>query len=176
MEIMMAELDPRLFDKDSNREAMTDAFSRESSERYNGIWSDSNTDRFMPDIKDLPRLGSTPDMLPLLEDYYKVLDTGDYDLLENLFEKGFPINFVSPYTGAPTLHALAATCSRMALKVLHAQPGVDYLLRDRSGRLASECAFLFSGDPELAQIISEKEKEQADRQEVKLTRRPAPQP
>lgn len=151
-EVDMSKLDPRLFDKDRNSEALKDAFCRESG------------------------VSVMPDMLPLLEDYYKVLDTGDYDLLENLFEKGFPVNFISPYTGMPTLHALASTCSRRAINVLAAQPDVDYLLRDRAGCLASECAFRFSGDPELAQILAEKEKAQAEQKGVKLTRRPVPQP
>lgn len=148
----MSELDPRLFNKEKNSEALKDAFCRQSD------------------------VSVMPDMLPLLEDYYKVLDTGDYNLLEKLFEKGFPVNFVSPYTGMPTLHALASTRSRPALKVLLAQPDVDYLLRDKKGRLGSECAFRFSGDRKLAQILSEKEKEQAERQGIKVTRRPAPQP
>jgi hypothetical protein len=144
----------------------------------------------LPNIKHIPRGGFKADdlfdpetglpkgnaafgvlMLPLLEDYYKVLDTGDYELLENLFSRGFPINFISPYTGIPTLHSLAATCSRMALSVLFAQPGVDYLLRDRKGRLASECAFVFGDDVDLAQILSTKEKEQAEREGRKIKRR-----
>lgn len=185
----MSKLDPRLFDKEANIKALMKAFEKEPSKRYGG-WLSSNHGQFLPNIKHIPRGGFKSDdlvdpetglpkgnavfgmvMLPLLEDYYKVLDTGDYELLDSLFKRGFPINFISPFTGSPTIHALASTCSRKALEVLFAQPGVDYLIRDRVGRLASECAFVLGDDVELAEILSAKEKEQADRNGVRLKRR-----
>lgn len=185
----MGKLDPRLFDKEGNAKALMEAFQKEPPQRYGG-WLGSNNRLPSQNIKHIPRGGFKADdlidpetglpkgnaafgmvMLPLLEDYYKVLDTGDYELLDNLFNKGFPINFTSPYTGSPTIHALASTCSRKALDVLFVQLGVDYLLRDRLGRLASECAFVLGDDVELAEILSAKEKEQADRNGVRLKRR-----
>lgn len=123
----MSKLDPRLFDKEKNIRALIEAFGREAPRRQHG-WTFSNQQRFLQNIKKIPRVGFKADdlidpetglpvgnavfgfmMLPFLEDYYTVLDTGDYGLLESLFLQAFPVNFISPYAGLRFSRSLRST-------------------------------------------------------------------
>lgn len=87
-------------------------------------------------------------------------------------EEGFPLNFQHHETGLSVLHILAAGGARKALRVALKSDTLDFLLRDKEGRLASELAYLYGRDPAMARLLGIKERKQADAKGIRLTRRP----
>lgn len=96
--------------------------------------------------------------------------------IEPYLEHGMPVNFQESSTGQTALHVAASSRARKIVKRLVATGEVDFLIRDRQGRLASEHANLFGRDPVLARYLGIKERKQADAQGIRLTRRPEPVP
>ncbi len=87
----------------------------------------------------------------------------------------FRINYADPKTGETALHILAAGGARRALRtIMAAQQRLNFLVRDKRGRLSSELAYLYGDDPVMSRLLANKERWQAKREGVRLTRRPPP--
>ena len=115
-----------------------------------------------------------PGLYQLLPEYYRATNTGNAEKLHDIFNsKGFPVNYKDPLSGLTALHVLAGSCARKGLVVLLRHPDVDFLIRDKQGRLASEYAMVYSDDAEMALSIMEKENEQGERMGIKVTHRPS---
>jgi len=111
-------------------------------------------------------------LFDLSEPFFEALWRGDPEGLQSVLDKGFPINFRDPQTGATALHILASGGARPALRVLLRAGGCDFLVRDYKGRLASELAYLYGRDPAMARLLGNKERIQGEAQGIKVTRRP----
>lgn len=118
--------------------------------------------------------GLINDMAALRADYYKAIDHGNPQKLQDVLAKGFPVNFCNPHTGETALHRLAASGARAAIRVLLAHEDCNFLIRDNQGRLPSELAYLYGRDPALARLLGNKERKQGEAQGIKVTRRPVP--
>ncbi|MCP8685947.1 ankyrin repeat domain-containing protein [Marinobacterium sedimentorum] len=103
-----------------------------------------------------------------------IVKRGRVDLFNIYLEHGLSINIQSDRTGFTILHMAAACGARDILRVLIKRDDCDYLLRDKKGRLASELAYLCGPTPDVAvsRLLGIKEKKQADKLGIKLTRRP----
>jgi ankyrin repeat protein len=101
-------------------------------------------------------------------------DCGDDERLAEFVAQGFPLDVTEPGTGATALHIAAAGGARRAVMTLIESGRVDFLIRDREGRLASEMAGVYGDDPAMARLLRIKERKQADAQGIRLTRRPRP--
>lgn len=115
-------------------------------------------------------------MKALVPDYYKAIDRGNPCKLKKILDKGFPLNLLNPVTGGTALHSLAAGGARPAIRLLLTYENIDFLIRDKKGRLPSEMAYLYGHDPALARLLGIKERKQAEAKGIKLTRRPPPEP
>ena len=93
-------------------------------------------------------------------DFVEAARDGDGDLVRAFMEEGFPIAYSDPRTGETALHAAAGSQARPAIRVL-TQHWPDFLIRDRSGRLASELAYLYGEDPAMAHMLGIKERKNA---------------
>lgn len=87
-------------------------------------------------------------------------------------DAGIPVNYQDPQTGETALHAAARTGARRAIRLLLASGECNFLIRDARGRFPSEMANLYGRDPALARLLGIKERKQADRLGIQLTRRP----
>lgn len=96
---------------------------------------------------------------------------GDAMSMEGLITAGASVNIQDKQTGATPLHFAAAYGARSALRVLLGTRRCDFLIRDKAGRLASEMAGLYAGDPAVAKLLRMKERAQADSEGVRLHRR-----
>ncbi|MEW8073220.1 MAG: ankyrin repeat domain-containing protein [Candidatus Thiodiazotropha sp.] len=92
--------------------------------------------------------------------------------LSQLINTGCKVNYQDPDTGATALHMAAANQALKVLRYLITLPHIDYLLRDKKGRLASEMAFIYGHDPAVARLLRIKEKKQGESKGIKVTRRP----
>lgn len=97
---------------------------------------------------------------------------GNPHKLKIFVEEDFSLIFQHPETGASVLHILAAGGARKALRVILKSDKLDFLLRDKKGRLSSEMAYLYGRDVALSRLLGNKEGKQADEQGARLTRRP----
>ena len=116
-------------------------------------------------------------MMPSLgKEFLETAAWGDDRKIQVFVEEGFPVTYQDPKTGSTALNRAAACKARDVLRVLIKQDNCDYLIRDKKGRLSSEMAYLYGHDPALARLLGIKERKQAARQDIKLTRRPPPEP
>lgn len=119
-------------------------------------------------IKRLP----DPEVAALGQEFLKAAERGNAALVAAFLQEGFPASYQDPQTGESALHIAAAGQGRKVLRVLLTVKALDYLLRDRQGRLASELAYTVGEDPAVARLLGIKERKQAEADGVKLRRRP----
>ena len=98
-------------------------------------------------------------------------DAAKETVLAELLDAGAPVNFQDRRSGATALHYIAGGAARSAFRVLSQAPGLNYLLRDKAGRLAWELAAT-AGDQALERLIAFKTRKQAKAQGVELFLRP----
>ena len=84
--------------------------------------------------------------------------TGDLENIELFLAKGFNVNFQHPTTGFTALHFVAATGTIETLKLLLATKDINYLIRDKNGRLPSLLAAAFNKNPAISRYLGAKEK------------------
>lgn len=107
--------------------------------------------------------------------FLKAAERGDIRELQRYIDKvGVPVNYQDPLHQETALHIVAACRARKALRLLLKTGQINFLLRDRKGRLASEMAYLYGRDPAVARLLGIKEKKQGAAQGIKVTRRPRP--
>ncbi len=95
--------------------------------------------------------------IQLIEAAKEPFDNGQE--VKRLLDQGAPVNYRDKLTRATALHYAAGYNDVATVNIIMTHPGVEYLIRDRQGRLASELAEAVN--PELAQLIIDKEAEQA---------------
>jgi ankyrin repeat protein len=114
--------------------------------------------------RDARRIG-----FPVGEDQYTrlcfmLLDAakiGDEQQVQELLNRGAPIDFADPVTGATALHYAAAYAARPVLRVLLRHDRCNFLVRDNRGRLPSQLARQSGRDPAMARLLLIKEIRQA---------------
>ena len=105
-------------------------------------------------------------------EFLKAAGHGNRRALDVFLQEGFPVNYQDPQSGENALHLTAGHKARKAIRSLLKHEETDYLIRDFKGRLTSEVAFLFGRDPALSRLLAIKERKQADRDGIWLTRWP----
>ncbi len=124
----------------------------------------------------LPHLRSDKIMSQMGRKFISAAESGNTLIVRCYIEEGFPANWQEPLTGETALHGAAGTRARATLRVLVESGRCDFLLRDKQGRLASEMAFLYGGDPAAARWLRIHERRQAAERGITLTRRPGAVP
>ncbi len=84
------------------------------------------------------------------------------------------INVVDPQTGATALHYAAHRSCMVLIEALAQRADLNYLVRDRDGRLPSELAWELSGNASLGARLIAQEQAQATRDGVQLWPKPPP--
>ena len=107
------------------------------------------------------------------KEFLQAAEHGNAKKLQAFIADGFPVNYQDPRSQETALHIVAACQARKALRVLLDTGEVDFLLRDRKGRLASEMAAVFGEDLAVARLLRIHEKKQGAAQGIKVTRRPS---
>lgn len=115
-------------------------------------------------------------LLTLEEQFSQAASIGDEAAVFAFHLAGFDVNKPRGKTKETILHIAATRNARDVIRVLIESGKCDYLIRDGHGRLASEKAYLFGRNPALARLLSIKERKQAEKEGVRLTRRPTPSP
>ena len=92
--------------------------------------------------------------------------------IQLFIDHGMDVNYLDPRTGESALHTAAGSGARQSVRILLRSGSCDFLVRDRAGRLPSECAYLFGGDVALARLLGNKERKQAAAQGISIARRP----
>lgn len=80
--------------------------------------------------------------------------------VKELLSQGAPVNYQDKFSGATALHYAAGYNDIGAVEAIMVHPDVNYLIRDKQNRLASELLDDIE-NPELFEILVKKEKEQA---------------
>ncbi len=106
----------------------------------------------------------------LVRNFFRAVGSLDLRAVKGFLDQGMPLNTVDPRTGATILHYAAAYRARplfrmvneidRALRTVNGD-GIDYLTRDKQGRLASELAGVYGHDPAMARLLLMKETIQA---------------
>ena len=121
----------------------------------------------------LPRENSKPSSneQPLSKDppqrdpvslFFSAVIACDLAVLQSQFANmGTNINIQQPGTKAAALHYAAAFRSRPVIKWLIRSKELDFLVRDREGRLPSVLAYEVANDPVIGRFLAKKENEQA---------------
>jgi ankyrin repeat protein len=86
---------------------------------------------------------------------------GDAAKAQRLIEQDAPVNYANARDRATALHYIAAYDARPALRVILKSKDLDYLVRDRDGRLPSELAREVGNDDAMARLLMIKEMRQA---------------
>lgn len=94
-------------------------------------------------------------------EFLQAVERGNPATVEAYLEAGMPVNYQDSGTDQSALHVAAAARARQAIRVLAKQPGCNFILRDRHGRLPSEMAYAFGNDPALARYLTIREFKQA---------------
>lgn len=110
--------------------------------------------------------------LEMGREFLRVCERGNIKFLMIFKRLGFPLSYQDPITSQTGLTKAAASKARGSIRFLVSSGQCDYLKRDKHGRLASEIAYVFGGDPAVSRLLAIKQRKQADAQGVKLTRRP----
>ena len=101
--------------------------------------------------------------------FFEAVVTADIELLHAEYaDMGANINVQQPNTLATALHYGAAYRSRRVIKWLIGFKELDYLVRDREGRLPSVLAHEVANDPVIGRFLAKKENEQARAQGVEI--------
>lgn len=93
---------------------------------------------------------------------------GDAKTMRAFLDMGTAVNAIDARTGGTALHHVAACNGTAAFEALLAAGGIDFLARDRFGRLAFELC----EDQALADRMLQHHAEQAQREGVRLRFRP----
>lgn len=93
---------------------------------------------------------------------------GDLRQVKLLIDKGANVNFREPTTGATALHFAAALKAREMINWLVKQDGIDFLIKDKDGRLPSALAFEAADDPAIGRFLARKQAEQARERGIDL--------
>lgn len=86
---------------------------------------------------------------------------GDLRNMQSMFEKGANVNFQEAITGATALHFAASLKSREIINWLAKRDGIDFLIKDKEGRLPSALAFEVADDPVIGRYLAKKQAAQA---------------
>jgi ankyrin repeat protein len=113
----------------------------------------------------------TEQMIGLGQAFLRAAERGDAARIAAYLASGFPADYQDPATGETALHIAAGVRARDVLRVLLSATENDFLIRDNQGRLPSEIAYCFGDDPAAARLLGRKEKLQARRDGITLTRR-----
>ena len=101
--------------------------------------------------------------------FFEAVITADIELLHAEYaDMGDNINVQQPSTKATALHYGAAYRSRRVIKWLIGFKELDYLVRDRDGRLPSVLAHEVADDPVIGRFLAKKENEQARAQGIDI--------
>ena len=109
---------------------------------------------------------------PLGTEFLQAAEQGNLERLKVFLDEGFPLDYQDPRTGQTALHCAAASDAVEVVIALNKTERCNYLLRDRWGRLPSELAYTIAENPSIAQLLGEKERDQAASMGLGLTRRP----
>ncbi len=93
--------------------------------------------------------------------FLKAAKTGDADKLKELLREDPSVNLLDHFDRAAALHYIAAYDARPALRVILKRMDLNYLVRDRDGRLPSELAREVGNDEGMARLLMIKEMRQA---------------
>lgn len=93
---------------------------------------------------------------------------GDLRYMKSLLEKGANVNFQEPTTGATALHFAASIKSREIINWLAKRDGIDFLIKDKEGRLPSALAFEVAESPVIGRYLAKKQAAQASEQGIDL--------
>ena len=113
-------------------------------------------------------------MQKLVDEFLRAAEHGDDETITRLIAQDVPVNMKERLTGAAALHYIAAHDARPALRAIMKSDKLDYLIRDRQGRLPSELAFVDGDDPAMAKLLRMKEERQATERGIEWTHRPRP--
>lgn len=95
-----------------------------------------------------------------------------YEEAVAMIDEVHDINIADPQTSATALHFAAHRSVNGLLAELEKREDLDYLVRDRNGRYASELAWEVSGNEELGALLQAKERQQARRAGVQAWPKP----
>lgn len=99
------------------------------------------------------------------EDRRKLADL-DFEEPAQLIEQGANVNYWDPFKQTTTLHLAAGTVLRDTLDAMMAVDGLDYLVKDRNGRLPADIAFF--GSSEYGSLLTEKQTAQANERGISI--------
>lgn len=136
------------------------AYHKELRHKIDAVWSANKETR----QKEMPALG---------REFLSAIQRGNPATLEVFLSEGMDVNYQDPQTRQTALHVAASAQARSVIRILLATNKCDHLIRDKRGRLASELAYMVGENPALARLLGNKERKQAEKQGVKLTRRPS---
>lgn len=81
--------------------------------------------------------------------------------MKNALNEGADVNTRHPRTGATALHYAASMKARAILLWLGGCAGIDYLIRDKKGRLPSALAYEVASDLVIGRYLATKQADQA---------------
>lgn len=105
----------------------------------------------------------------LTKKFMKTAERGNARILAEYFNLGFPVNFEDPETNETALHLVAASGAKQAMHVILQYDDCDYLHKDKAGLLPSQKAFRLANDPVITRLLVQKEKRQAEKQDMQLS-------
>ena len=135
------------------------AYHKELRQRIDAVLSADKKTR----QKEMPALGG---------EFLNAIQRGNPATLEIFLDEGMNVNYQDPQTGQTALHVAANAQARAVIRILLATGKCDYLIRDKRGRLPSELAYTVGENPAIARLLGNKERKQAEKQGIKVTRRP----
>lgn len=101
-------------------------------------------------------------------EFLDTVNTGNFDRCMELLNSGVPVNFQHPRTRETALHIAAGNTGWAWIKALNEHKDINFLIRDRQGKLPWDNANFFALDPKLADYLAEKTRAQAARDGVDL--------
>ena len=93
---------------------------------------------------------------------FKAASEGLSEEMSQLIAQGADVNYRDPLENEAIIHIVAAGSAQRALNVLTDVPELNYLVRDNLGRFPSAIAQEVAGNPEMSQILMEREIVQAE--------------
>ncbi|MRG71094.1 hypothetical protein GH722_04885 [Alphaproteobacteria bacterium HT1-32] len=89
-------------------------------------------------------------------------------VMQAWIDKGANVNIQEPSTGATALHFAAAMKARPAINWLAKCDGIDFLIKDKNGRLPSALAFEVADDPVIGRYLASKQAKQAQERGIDM--------
>src|SRR5260370_3612469 len=105
-------------------------------------------------FEDFGAVGGGKEYMQLGLQFLNAAKRGDAKKMKELLSRGLPVNLIDPDDRAAALHYIAAYDARPALRVVMKSDKLDYLVRDREGRLPSELAREFGHDVARARLLA----------------------